>query len=65
MRKVAEMRVHHPRSPTQKYVTVTAGLATVFPQREEQSPGRLLERAQNALAEAKREMRGGLNQAPD
>jgi len=65
VRKVAEMRVHHPRSPTQKYVTVTAGLATVFPQREEQSPGRLLERAQNALAEAKREMRGGLNQAPD
>lgn len=65
VRKVAEMRVHHPRSPTQKYVTVTAGLATVFPQREEQGPGRLLERARNALAEAKRELRGGLNQAPD
>jgi len=65
VRKVAEMRVHHPRSPTQKYVTVTAGLATVFPQREEQSAARLLERARNALAEAKRELRGGLNQAPD
>jgi len=65
VRKVAEMRVHHPRSPNQKYVTVTAGLATVFPQREEQSPARLVERAANALAEAKRELRGGLNQAPD
>jgi diguanylate cyclase (GGDEF)-like protein/PAS domain S-box-containing protein len=65
VRKVAEMRVHHPRSPNQKYVTVTAGLATVFPQREEQSPARLIERAANALAEAKRELRGGLNQAPD
>lgn len=65
VRKVAEMRVHHPRSPTQKYVTVTAGLATVYPQREEQGPARLLERARNALTEAKRELRGGLNQAPD
>jgi diguanylate cyclase (GGDEF)-like protein/PAS domain S-box-containing protein len=63
--KVAQMRVHHPRSPTQKFVTVTAGLATVFPQRDEESPARLLERAGNALAEAKRELRGGLNQAPD
>jgi diguanylate cyclase (GGDEF)-like protein/PAS domain S-box-containing protein len=65
VRKVAEMRVHHPRSPTQKFVTVTAGLATVFPQRDEQSPSRLVERAGNALAEAKRDLRGGLNQAPD
>jgi two-component system cell cycle response regulator len=47
VRKVAEMRVHHPRSPTQKYVTVTAG------------------RASHALREAKRDLRGGLNQAPD
>ena len=65
VRKVAEMRVHHPRSPTQKYVTVTAGLATVFPQRDEEAPARLLERARNALVEAKRDLRGGLNQAPD
>jgi diguanylate cyclase (GGDEF)-like protein/PAS domain S-box-containing protein len=65
VRKVAEMRVHHPRSPTQKHVTVTAGLATVFPQRDEESPARLLERARLALAEAKRDLRGGLNQAPD
>ena len=65
VRKVAEMRVHHPRSPTQKFVTVTAGLATVFPQRDEESPTRLLERARKALAEAKRDLRGGLNHAPD
>lgn len=65
VRKIAEMRVHHPRSPTQKYVTVTAGLATVFPQRDEDLPVRLLERAVNALHEAKRDLRGGLNLAPD
>jgi diguanylate cyclase (GGDEF)-like protein/PAS domain S-box-containing protein len=65
VRKIAEMRVHHPRSPTQKYVTVTAGLATVFPQRDEDLPVRLLERAVNALQEAKRDLRGGLNLAPD
>lgn len=65
VRKVAEMRVHHPRSPTQKYVTVTAGLATVFPQRDEELPARLIERASHALREAKRDLRGGLNQAPD
>lgn len=65
VRKVAEMRVHHPRSPTQKFVTVTAGLATVFPQRDEESPARLVERARHALTEAKRDLRGGLNQAPD
>ncbi|HMA11785.1 MAG TPA: diguanylate cyclase [Steroidobacteraceae bacterium] len=65
VRKVAEMRVHHPRSPTQKFVTVTASLATVFPQRDEESPARLLERATHALREAKRDLRGGLNQFPD
>jgi diguanylate cyclase (GGDEF)-like protein/PAS domain S-box-containing protein len=63
--KVAQMRVHHPRSPTQKFVTVTAGLATVVPHRDEEVPVRLLERANQALAEAKRDLRGGLNQAPD
>jgi diguanylate cyclase (GGDEF)-like protein/PAS domain S-box-containing protein len=65
VRKVAEMRVHHPRSTQQKFVTVTAGLATVTPQREEESAARLIERAANALLEAKRDLRGGLNQAPD
>jgi diguanylate cyclase (GGDEF)-like protein len=65
VRKVAEMRVHHPRSTQQKFVTVTAGLATVMPQREEESSARLVERAGHALREAKRDLRGGLNQAPD
>jgi diguanylate cyclase (GGDEF)-like protein/PAS domain S-box-containing protein len=65
VRKVAEMRVHHPRSTLQKFITVTAGLATVMPHREEESSVRLVERAGNALREAKRDLRGGLNQAPD
>ena len=65
VRKVAEMRVHHPRSTQQKFVTVTAGLATVLPHREEETAARLLDRASHALREAKRDLRGGLNQAPD
>lgn len=65
VRRIAEMRIHHPRSPLQKFVTVTAGLATVNPQRDEEEPRRLVERAEQALAEAKRDLRGGLNQAPD
>jgi diguanylate cyclase (GGDEF)-like protein/PAS domain S-box-containing protein len=65
VRKVAEMHIHHPRSPLQKFVTVTAGLATVTPERDEEAPTRLIERTQAALLEAKREMRGGLNHAPD
>jgi diguanylate cyclase (GGDEF)-like protein len=63
--RIAEMRIHHPRSPLQKYVTVTAGLATVRPQREEESPQRLIERAEDALAEGKRSRRGELSRAPD
>ncbi len=65
VRRVAEMRIHHPRSPLQKFVTITAGLATVTPLWEEQVPERLMQRAQVALKEAKRDMRGALNQAPD
>ncbi len=65
VRRVAEMRIHHPRSPLQKYITVTAGLATVTPARDEEEATRLIERAQGALQEAKRDLRGGLNQAPD
>jgi two-component system cell cycle response regulator len=64
VRKIAAMRIHHPRSPLQPYVTVTAAAATVTPDREEESPARLVERAQLALREAKRDLRGGLNQAP-
>jgi two-component system cell cycle response regulator len=65
VRRIADMHIHHPRSPLQKFVTVTAGLATATPQRGEDGPQRLLERAQGALREAKRDMRGALNLAPD
>ena len=65
VRRIAEMRIHHPRSPLQKFVTVTASLATVKPTRDEEQPERLVQRAEEALAEAKRDLRGGLNQAPD
>lgn len=65
VRRVAEMRIHHPRSPLQKFVTVTAGLATVTPLRAEEQATRLIERAENALRDAKHDMRGALNQAPD
>jgi PleD family two-component response regulator len=65
VRRIADMKIHHPRSPLQKFVTVTAGLATVLPERDEETPGRLVQRAEKALQEAKRDLRGGLNQAPD
>ena len=65
VRRIADMHIHHPRSPLQKFVTVTAGLATATPQRAEDGPERLLERAESALREAKRDMRGALNLAPD
>lgn len=65
VRRIAELRIHHPRSPLQKFVTVTASLATVTPERDEELSQRLVERAEKALAEAKLELRGGLNQAPD
>jgi diguanylate cyclase (GGDEF)-like protein/PAS domain S-box-containing protein len=65
VKRIAEMHIHHPRAPLQKFVTVTAGLATVMPLRAEEDAARLIERAENALREAKREMRGALNQAPD
>src|SRR5690606_7048159 len=65
VRRIAEMRMHHPRAPVQKFVTVTASLATVTPERDEEEPQRLIERAEKALAEAKQDLRGGLNQAPD
>ncbi len=65
VRRIADMHIHHPRAPLQKVVTVTAGLATVTPMRAEEEFVRLVERAQTALREAKRDTRGALNQAPD
>ncbi len=65
VRRIAEMRIHHPRAPLQKFVTVTASVATVTPGRDEEEPQRLTEGAESALVDAKREMRGGLKQAAD
>jgi PleD family two-component response regulator len=64
VKRVAEMHIHHPRA-AQRFVTVTAGLATVMPLRAEEDAARLIERAETALREAKRDTRGTLNQAPD
>lgn len=61
-RRIAEMRVHHPRTPL-KFLTITAGAATVQPGREEEPPTRLIELAQQALAEGKRTKRGTLSVA--
>jgi diguanylate cyclase (GGDEF)-like protein/PAS domain S-box-containing protein len=63
VRKIAEMRIHHPRAPLQKYVTVTAGLATVLPGRDEESAQRLVSLASGALADAKLNSRGALKVA--
>lgn len=60
LQRIAEMRVHHPRSPLQKYVTVTAGLASAQPGRDEEAATRLVDQAQQALAEAKGSRRGAL-----
>jgi PleD family two-component response regulator len=60
LQRIAEMRVHHPRSPLQKYVTVTAGLASAQPGRDEEAATRLVDQAQQALAEAKGSRRGTL-----
>jgi diguanylate cyclase (GGDEF)-like protein/PAS domain S-box-containing protein len=59
-RRIADMHVHHPHSPVQKFVTVTAGLATVSPAREEDSPQRLIAAATSALQTAKDGSRGGV-----
>lgn len=63
-RRIADMHVHHPHSPVQKFVTVTAGLATVSPAREEDSPQRLVGAAVSALQMAKAGNRGGVFVSP-
>jgi diguanylate cyclase (GGDEF)-like protein/PAS domain S-box-containing protein len=63
-RRIAEMHVHHPHSPVQKFVTVTAGLATVTPAREEESPQRLIDAATAALRAGKEGDRGGVSVSP-
>ncbi|MEO8309248.1 MAG: diguanylate cyclase [Pseudomonadota bacterium] len=63
-RRIADMHVHNPHSPVQKYVTVTAGLATVCPAREEDSPQRLIAATAAALQAAKAGHRGGVFVSP-
>jgi diguanylate cyclase (GGDEF)-like protein/PAS domain S-box-containing protein len=63
-RRIADMHVHNPHSPVQKFVTVTAALATVSPAREEESPQRLVDAAESALQVAKAGNRGGVSVSP-
>jgi diguanylate cyclase (GGDEF)-like protein/PAS domain S-box-containing protein len=63
-RRVADMHVHNPHSPVQKFVTVTAALATVSPGREEDTPQRLVDAAESALHTAKAGNRGGVFVSP-
>jgi diguanylate cyclase (GGDEF)-like protein len=53
VRRVAELRIHHPRSAAQKYVTVSGGAASLLPQRDEVDCSRLVRAAQAALRRAK------------
>lgn len=62
--RIADMHVHHPHSPVQKFVTVTAGLATITPAREEETPQRLIDAATVALQSAKAGSRGGVCVSP-
>lgn len=63
VQRVAGMHIHHPRAPLQKFVTVTAALATVTPERSEEEPARLIEQADATLQQAKLEARGALRLA--
>ena len=64
LRRIADMHVHHPHSPVQKYVTVTAGLATATPAREEETAQRLIDAATSALQAAKAGHRSGVFVSP-
>jgi diguanylate cyclase (GGDEF)-like protein len=50
--RVHELAIHHPRSPVSRFVTMTAGVATLVPSRDG-APQRLLEAAVAALNDAK------------
>jgi diguanylate cyclase (GGDEF)-like protein/PAS domain S-box-containing protein len=56
--RVAEMHIHNPRGTVQKFITVSAGLATAAPAREADGSEGLVTAAQAALTRAKRECRG-------
>ncbi|MET0281358.1 MAG: diguanylate cyclase [Steroidobacteraceae bacterium] len=61
VRRIADMHIHHPRSPLQKFVTVTASIATVTPMRDEEDATRLIDGAQQALRMGKLQQRGCLH----
>jgi diguanylate cyclase (GGDEF)-like protein/PAS domain S-box-containing protein len=50
--RVHELAIHHPRSPVARFVTMTAGVVTIVPARDD-APERLLQAAQDTLAQAK------------
>lgn len=50
--RVREQRIHHPRSPVERYVTVSCGAASIVPGSDD-APELLLERARAALRVAK------------
>lgn len=52
LERVREQHIHHPRSQVQKYVTVSAGFVSLVPGAEQKSES-LMEKAQQALKEAK------------
>jgi two-component system cell cycle response regulator len=62
--RVFEMHIHHPKSATQKFVTVSAGVASMLPDRDASSPENLAQGAHAALRRAK-EGGGGLTLAAD
>lgn len=54
--RVADLRIHHPRAATQKFITVTTGIAGCTPGRDTDVRALLLA-AEDALREAKQEGR--------
>ncbi len=58
--KLSELRIHHPRAMREKFLAVTAGLATVTPHREETAAERLHSAALDALKQGKAAARGRL-----
>ncbi|MEP7313330.1 MAG: diguanylate cyclase [Pseudomonadota bacterium] len=53
VKRVAELKIHHPRSVSQKHVTVSAGAASLLPQRDEVDCSRLVRGALAAMQRAK------------
>lgn len=62
VQRVADMHIHHPRAPLQKFVTITAALVTVTPERSEEGAARLVQQADETLQRAKQETPGDLCQ---